>query len=231
MISNRFWSFGDGGATNTSAPSVDYTYTTTGTNSVSLTVSGFGGVSMASRTNYIIVVPTNTAPPQLHIVSPTDYQAFTNAHITASGTANDASGLIGVTVSGVPASLAGTNWSQSVTLSLGTNAITVIATDGANMNTATQVVHAVFNSLLRITTGLTVTNALLQVASNAVVVADETNALTVVATDNSPLTYQWVFGDGANTNTVLGVVDHVVHQRLRTVQRPRDRQRRPGLDQ
>ncbi|MGD1020375.1 MAG: pectinesterase family protein [Verrucomicrobiia bacterium] len=162
------------------------------------------------------VLPTDTTRPQLHIVSPTDYQAFTNAHITASGTASDASGLIGVTVNGVAATLtAETNWSQSVTLSLGTNIITVIATDDANMYTATQMVHAVYNSgsgvtnRLQITTGLTVTNALLQVASNAVVVADETNTLTVVAADSSPLTYQWVFGDGANTSTGLGVVDHV----------------------
>jgi PKD repeat protein len=42
-------------------------------------------------------------------------------------------------------------------------------------------------------------------------VADETNTLTVTATDadNDPLAYQWVFGDGANTNTAIGIVNHV----------------------
>ena len=218
-ITNRAWSFGDGATTNTASTSLSHTYNASGTNSVSLTVFGLGGSSTANQSNYIIVTAPDTTAPQLQIVSPTDYQVFTNAAITASGTASDASGLTGVTVNGVAASLAGSGWSQGVTLSLGTNTLTVIATDAsANLNTATQVVHAVLNSgpvptnaPPQITTGLTVTNALLQVASNAVVTANETNTLTVVATDpdGDPLAYQWVFGDGANTNTMMAVVDHV----------------------
>ena len=47
-----------------------------------------------------------------------------------------------------------------------------------------------------ITTGLTVTNALLQVGSVAVVVAGDTNVFSVEATDPDPLSYQWSFGDG-----------------------------------
>jgi PKD repeat protein len=218
-ITNRFWDFGDGSTTNTTATSVDYTYTQAGTNTVNLTIFGPSGSSATNQPSYIVVTPQDTTPPQLHIVSPTDYQAFTNANITASGTASDASGLNGVTVNGVAASLAGMNWSQPVTLSLGTNTIAVIAMDAsANLNTTTQVVHAVLspgstptNHPPQITVGLSVTNTLLQVGSNAVIVADETNTLTVTATDadNDPLAYQWVFGDGANTNTMIGIVNHV----------------------
>ena len=179
-ITNRFWDFGDGNTTNTSSTTVDYTYNAAGTNPVSLTIFGPGGSNTTNQPGYIIVTAPDTTPPQLHIDSPTDFQAFTNANITASGTASDASGLNGVTVNGVAASLATPNWSQSLTLSLGTNTITVIATDAsANLNTSTQVVHAILNSVSpptnhppQITAGLAVTNALLLVTSNAVVVAN-----------------------------------------------------------
>ena len=219
-ITNRFWDFGDGSATNTTATSVSYTYSAIGTNSVSLTVFGLGGSSITNRLGYIIVsnVVVDVTPPQLQINSPTDYEAFTNADIIVSGITSDASGLNGVTVNGLAASLAATNWSRSVTLSPGTNTITVIAMDNsANLNAATQVVHAVLNSVIptnhppQITTGASVTNALLQIGSIAVVMADETNTFTVSATDadNDTLDYQWVFGDGVNTNTAIGTVDHV----------------------
>jgi len=46
-----------------------------------------------------------------------------------------------------------------------------------------------------ITAGLTVTSALLQVGSVAVVVAGDTNVFSVEATDPDPLSYQWSFGD------------------------------------
>jgi hypothetical protein len=44
-----------------------------------------------------------------------------------------------------------------------------------------------------------------------VVVADETNTFTVSATDadGDLLDYQWVFGDGASSNTTIGTVEHV----------------------
>jgi PKD repeat protein len=217
-ITNRFWDFGDGGTTNTTAISVDHTYAAAGTNTVSLTAFGLGGSSTLSQPNYIIAtnVVADTTPPALQIVSPTDYQIFTNAGITVSGTASDASGLNGVTVNGSAASVVSTNWSKSVTLSSGTNTLTVIATDAsANLNTATQIVHAVFapptNNIPQIVAGLSVTNSLLQTGTVAVVVADETNTLTVAATDadGDILDYQWIFGDGQSTNTLLGVVAHV----------------------
>jgi len=60
VITNRFWVFGDGSTTNTTATSIDYTYTQLGTNGVSLTVFGFDGISSTNQPNYIVV--TNVAP-------------------------------------------------------------------------------------------------------------------------------------------------------------------------
>jgi len=217
-ITNRFWSFGDGATTNTMATSLGHTYSSAGTNPVSLMVFGPLGSSMTNRIGYIVVTTPDTTPPQLTISSPTNYQTFTNAAITVSGTASDASGIQSVTVNGLGAPLVGANWSALFTLDSGTNTITVIATDAsANANTATQVVHAVLNSVIptnhppQIATGLSVTNALLQVGSTAVVLLDETNVFSVTATDidNDSLEYQWVFGDGDGSNTTIGTVEHV----------------------
>ena len=161
---------------------------------------------------------TDSTPPTLNVSTPSDYQVFTNAVITATGVASDASGILSVTVNGVSASVLGINWSAALTLDSGTNTITVIATDGSvNMNTATEVVHAVLTTVIptnyppQITAGLSVTNALLQTGSTAVVLADETNAfsVTAIAADGDSLEYQWVFGDGEGSNTTIGTIKHV----------------------
>jgi PKD repeat protein len=54
-ITNRFWDLGDGFSTNTLALGLVHTYTTTGTNTVSLTVTGPVGTNTQNRTSYIIV--------------------------------------------------------------------------------------------------------------------------------------------------------------------------------
>ena len=54
-ITNRFWNFGDGATTNTSLPTVSHTYTSLGSNTVGLTVTGPSGASTTIRTNLIIV--------------------------------------------------------------------------------------------------------------------------------------------------------------------------------
>ncbi len=59
-ITNRFWDFGNGITTNTTATNFAITYSGVGTNNVSLTVSGSAGVNTLTRTNYIVV--TNPAP-------------------------------------------------------------------------------------------------------------------------------------------------------------------------
>jgi PKD repeat protein len=53
-ITNRFWQFGDGATTNTTATTVAHTYVLPGTNTVTLTVSGPLGVNRLTRSNYIV---------------------------------------------------------------------------------------------------------------------------------------------------------------------------------
>lgn len=125
----------------------------------------------------------------------------------------------GSPTNGTSAFVVGAAWETGFTLGSGTNTITVIATDAsANMNTATQVVHAVLspattptNAPPQITAGLWVTNALLEAGSTTVVLVDETNVFSVAATapPGDSLEYQWVFGDGISSNTTIGTVDRV----------------------
>ncbi|MGD0016196.1 MAG: protease pro-enzyme activation domain-containing protein [Verrucomicrobiia bacterium] len=216
-ITNRFWDFGDS-STNTPLSSFVHVYNADGTYTVGLTVSGPNGSSTTNRTNYIVVTSTNappdTTPPTLTVSSPTDYQAFTNAVITVTGTASDDSGIRSVTVNGAAASVIGTtntNWSAPFTLAFGTNTITVVATDNSlYMNTATTNVHAISSVIFTnhapvITTPPVVTNALSQVGDVAVVAAGETNVFLVGAfdSDGNQLSYQWSFGDGNSSGWLI----------------------------
>jgi T5SS/PEP-CTERM-associated repeat protein len=64
-ITNGFWNFGDNNTTNTTALSLNYTYTTGGTYTVSLTVGGPGGTNTSALTNYIVALT-----PSHLVVSP-----------------------------------------------------------------------------------------------------------------------------------------------------------------
>jgi PKD repeat protein len=55
-ITNRFWNFGDGGTTNTTATSVSHTYAVAGTSTVQLIVSGPGGANTNTKADLISVV-------------------------------------------------------------------------------------------------------------------------------------------------------------------------------
>jgi len=69
LVTNAFWSFGDGGTLNTNASAVVYSYTNIGTYSVSLTVTGPGGTSSTNKANYIVV--SNGPPVASFTASPT----------------------------------------------------------------------------------------------------------------------------------------------------------------
>jgi hypothetical protein len=155
------------------------------------------------------------------VTGPGNYQVFTNSAITVTGSATDASGINGVTVNGAAASVSGSNWSAPCSLTPGTNAITVMATDNSsNMNTTSQVVFAVYDSTSSslvnhgpvITTAPTIGNAMLHAGNLVVVVAGDTNAFTVGATDpdSGTLNYTWMFGDGATSGTAqIGTASYV----------------------
>jgi PKD repeat protein len=68
-ITNRSWTFGDGGTTNTTNTTMAYTYNSAGTNTVTLLVSGPFGESTNTQVNYIIATTT----PPLQIVSPANF--------------------------------------------------------------------------------------------------------------------------------------------------------------
>jgi PKD repeat protein len=59
-ITNRFWNFGNGITTNTAATNFMFTYTTVGTNSVTLTTSGPAGANTLTESGVIVV--TNAVP-------------------------------------------------------------------------------------------------------------------------------------------------------------------------
>jgi len=90
---------------------------------------------------------SDMAGPSLSITSHGDNQHVTTAAITLSGTATDSekgdNGISQVTVNGVRAAndtaagAATANWSRSVTLTAGANAITVIAYDNSSSNNST----------------------------------------------------------------------------------------------
>jgi PKD repeat protein len=61
-ITNRFWDFGDGSTFNTTATNVSHTYTTSGTDTVMLVVSGPSGVSTNIQQNCIVVGPIPNPP-------------------------------------------------------------------------------------------------------------------------------------------------------------------------
>ncbi len=89
-ITNRFWNFGDSGTTNVTTNVVTHTYAA-GTYSVMLVVSGSGGISTNSRSNYIVVTlpppvasftgsPTSGTEPLLVTFSDTSTGSITNRY-------------------------------------------------------------------------------------------------------------------------------------------------------
>ena len=83
------------------------------------------------QTTVTRTVMLDTVNPALSVTSPPDDLMTNNPALTISGTASDAtSGLVNVTINGSPVTVgADGSFSQSVTLTEGTNSFTVVATD------------------------------------------------------------------------------------------------------
>jgi pimeloyl-ACP methyl ester carboxylesterase len=113
-----------------------------------------GNIGTATLIVNLTTPSSDTAGPSLVVNSPADGQTVTSSSITISGTATDAgsggNGISSVTVNGVRADgdTAGgsgiANWSRTITLNQGSNAVTVTARDsspGQNQTTRTLTVN------------------------------------------------------------------------------------------
>jgi uncharacterized repeat protein (TIGR01451 family) len=202
-ITNRSWTFGDGGTTNTLNTTVAYTYNSAGTDTVTLVVSGPLGVSTNSRLNYIVV--TN-GPPHL-VVSPGNHDFGTQA-LGQSITQNFSVVNSGIqtltgsaTVSGVPFALIS---GSPYTLNSGqTGLVSVSFSPGT--------VGAFTGSVVFASNGGASTNALTGSGASAPIAGftgSPTNGaatLVVTFTDASSGTVTgraWSFGDGATSAVI-----------------------------
>ena len=87
-ITNRFWSFGDGGTTNVTTNSVVYAYDTAGVYSVTETVTGAGGSSTNTQSNYITVLTPFQAWQIQYFGSTTNQNAAAGADADGTGQNN-----------------------------------------------------------------------------------------------------------------------------------------------
>jgi uncharacterized delta-60 repeat protein len=191
-ITNRFWNFGDGSVSNAAGTTTTKTFTSPGTNTVSLTVSGPFGGSTQTRTNFVIV--GNTPPVAAFNGAPTNGMAPLTVTFT-----DLSSGAI-------------TNWfwdfgdgsSTNTTggtvfktyIAPGANSITLIVSGPGGTNAATRPGY------------ISVAPAPAQPSFTA----DPTNGvapLAVTLTDTSTGTITnrfWDFGDGTTLNTLDTVI-------------------------
>ena len=194
-ITNWAWTFGDGGTTNLTTAGVAYTYSTPGTYSVTEVVSGSGGVSTNTATNYITVL---TPPPMAHFTAtPTNGVAALAVTFTDTST-----GSI-------------TNWAWTFGDGGTTNATTtsvlhtystpgtynvteiVSGSGGVSTNTATNCITVLTPP---------------PVASFTATPTNGAAALTVNFTDTSTgsiTNWAWTFGDGGTTNVTTTSVAHI----------------------
>lgn len=200
-LTNRFWSFGDGTTTNTTANILTHTYTTANINTVTLIVSGPAGASTNTQAGLIVVLN----PPQLS-VQPTSiafglivsgqssnqqFLVINTGDETLMGTAqiNDVSSPFAVT-SGSPFTLSG---GQTGLVSLVFNPVTVGAFTSSvafasNGGVSTNVV--------------TGSSAIVPIADFTVTTTNGATPLLVNFTDASSGTVTgrlWDFGDGSTS--------------------------------
>jgi PKD repeat protein len=208
-ITNRSWDFGDGSRLSTnSTTNVTVTYTSAGTYTVALTVSGPLGTNTQTRTNYIVA--TNP-PPQL-VVSPSKLAFGT----VAVGQTNSLSfqvvntggqPLIGTATTASPFSIAA---GSPFNLSVGQTGLVSVAFIASSEVSYSNVV--VFNSNGGNSTNLVSgSGAVLPTASFLGNPTSGADPLTVSFTDNSTGTITnrfWDWGDGATTNTLTTNVVH-----------------------
>jgi uncharacterized repeat protein (TIGR01451 family) len=207
-ITNRAWDFGNGATTNTAQTSFAVTYTTAGTNTVSLTVIGPGGTNVSTRPNYVAV----TNPPPLLIVSPTNlgfgllavgqsstqsFQIFNAGGLTMFGNVTTVPPY--QVVSGSPFAVGGLQTNQV--------AISYTPTDAGTFSNAVIFTSNGGNS----TNALSGDGAFVPMADFSGTPTSGFWPLTVSFTNGSTGTITnvvWDFGDGFTTNTSVSSLVH-----------------------
>jgi hypothetical protein len=114
-----------------------YTPTTAlsdGSHTITINASDYDGNAATAAT---VTFKIDTVPPTLSVTTPTDNLITNNKTVTVSGTTNDVtSSPVTLTVNGSSVTVGSDGaFSTTVTLSEGTNTITVVATDGAGKTT------------------------------------------------------------------------------------------------
>ena len=168
----------------------------------------FDAVARASRFNAAISTSSDTTPPVLTVAQPVEGLITAATQITVSGTFSDQSPTT-ISVNGVNASLQGNNFSATVPLVAGANALNVAAVDAAGNQT--QVTRNVVNDSVApsITIGMLsereITNAseitLNGSYSDATVVSITVNGVSATLTGGD-YTASVPLAEGANTITV-----------------------------
>ena len=88
-------------------------------------------------------ITPDTTPPTINIDDPLDWSVSPVANITISGTASDDVDVSSVTVNGL-STIGLTDWQIDMTLHVGTNEFTAIATDNSG-NTASDTIHVIYD--------------------------------------------------------------------------------------
>jgi PKD repeat protein len=191
-IANRFWTFGDGNTSNTTATTMNHTYNA-GTYTVSLIVSGSSGSSTNTKSSYIVA--TNPPPPVASFTgAPTSGAAALAVTFTDSSTGS-ISNRYWSFGDGATSNTTATTMNHSYAAGTYTVTLTVSGLGGTNTNTRSSYIVSVDPP----------------VASFTGIPTSGSTPLPVTFTDSSTgsITNRfWNFGDGSTTNTANTSVGH-----------------------
>ena len=118
---------------------------TVSTEGAGQTISGIASDIAGNTASTSTSLNIDLTPPVIAITSPSDGAVVTSSSLSLTGTASDAlSGVVDATCNGLETTISGSNVSCNLTLSAGSNAIQVQATDLAG-NTATTTANVTYN--------------------------------------------------------------------------------------